>query len=126
MYSTVLREATPGRMLLRPPEKPAKKCGSIKPSEITRSASRTSRFSHSSPPEGSVPIKTMSSSASARCTTISSRSTMPSPNRARSSCCVVGRCIPVATRMVRRTSGLFLRTSSSNNGMVIRLGIGRV
>ena len=27
-------EATPGRMLFRPPEKPAKKCGSINPSAI--------------------------------------------------------------------------------------------
>ena len=62
--STVFLAATPGSTLLRPPEKPAKKCGSMKPSAHSRSASTAMRFKISSPPDGRVPRETKSSESS--------------------------------------------------------------
>lgn len=56
--STVARSQTPGRTLLRPPEKPAKKCGSMKPSATSSSVSAASLSMTSGVPEGRRPIST--------------------------------------------------------------------
>ena len=39
LYIIVFADAIPGNILFLPPENPAKKCGSIKPSAINKSAS---------------------------------------------------------------------------------------
>ena len=62
--STVLRPAMPGSTLLRPPENPAKKCGSMNPSATSRSASAARRWITSASPEGSVPRQTRFASSS--------------------------------------------------------------
>ena len=46
----------PGNTLFLPPEKPAKKCGSMKPSEINSSVSTASLLMMQSPPDGNTPI----------------------------------------------------------------------
>ena len=61
---TVFLAATPGSTLLRPPENPAKKWGSMNPSAHSRSASTAMRFKISSPPEGSAPSETKSPASS--------------------------------------------------------------
>ena len=56
--STVLLPETPGKTLFLPPEKPAKKCGSINPSAIKRSALTAIEFISQSLPDGNLPILT--------------------------------------------------------------------
>ena len=64
-----LRTETPGRMLFRPPENPAKKCGSIKPSEIRRSASAAIRLTFKIPPDGELPSPSSPLCCGFKCTT---------------------------------------------------------
>ncbi len=123
---TVTSEQMPGRMLLRPPEKPAKKWGSMKPSVTSRSHSTAKRFTSKSAPEGRVQICTKSSGLKASLTAIFSLSTMASPNIRRCSSGVVARWRPVAIRMVISASGLPARISSKRMGRVILLGTARV
>ena len=110
---------------MRPPEKPAKKWGSMNPSATSRSASTTIRLRISCPPEGSVPIQTISDSSQSW-TTIRSRSTNSCPNFAASSSLVVPLWQPVAMRMVISAAGFPLRISRSRTGIIILLGTGRV
>ena len=123
---TVTASHTPGRMLLRPPEKPAKKCGSMKPSETRRSVSTATRSMTRSAPEGNTPIFTFESASNASWMTMRSESTMSSPSFARSSSTEVGRWKPVATSSVISISGLPSRSSASMKGMMCLLGTGRV
>ena len=77
--STVTRLHTPGRMLLRPPEKPAKKCGSMNPSDTTRSAFATNELTTRRAPEGSGP-RSVSGEESQSWTAICSREAISSPS----------------------------------------------
>ncbi len=47
--------ATAGKIPLYPPEKPAMKCGSMKPRTMRRSASTYSRFRYTAPPSRDFP-----------------------------------------------------------------------
>ena len=116
----------PGSTLLLPPEKPAKKCGSIKPSLIKRSASAAVLLIQSSPPEGSIPRSTRSSLLSAWWLITVTLSKTWRPNRCSSSSGNVVRCIPAAISNVMRARGLPFLISSRSKGTVIRLGRGRV
>ena len=62
MYLTVSMEEMPGRIALRPPEKPAHMCGSMKPVRIFRSASRYCRLTYTGTPSPILPTKAMSAS----------------------------------------------------------------
>ena len=126
LYMIVLYEATPGRTDLRLPEKPAKKCGSMKPSASSRSASTATLLMMHSPPEGRVPTFSIMESSVATCMTISSSATIFSPYLLTSSSWVEGRCMPVATRMRTRASGAAVWMRRSRMGMVTREGTGRV
>ena len=123
--STVTRLHTPGKMLLRPPEKPAKKCGSMNPSDTTRSAFATSELTTRRAPEGSGP-RSVSGDESQSWTTMCSRETISSPSLWTSSSGVVPRWHPVATSIVISMSGFPARSSSSMNGTISLLGTGRV
>ena len=111
---------------MREPEKPAKKCGSIKPSARSRSAWAAMRLMMQEPPEGRVPIWIMASSSVATCITISSFATISSPYLSTSSLWVEGRCMPVATRMRTRACGAAAWMRRSRMGMVTFEGTGRV
>ena len=67
--STVTWSQTPGRTLLRPPEKPAKKCGSIKPSETSSSAFTASASTTQGAPEGRTPMGRFEPPSRQSCTT---------------------------------------------------------
>ena len=125
---TVSALETPGRMLFRPPENPAKKCGSIKPSEIRRSASAAIRLTFKIPPDGRTPISFISSLLWLLCTTkrISSRSRYSSPNLSASSSLVVSLWKPVAIRTVNFAFGLPSLISFNISGKITLLGTGLV
>ena len=125
-HSTVFLDAIPGNTDFLPPENPAKKWGSIKPSLINKSASSTNLFTHNSPPDGRIPLNVISESSYALWITISSSFTIFSPYLLTNSSWVVGLCIPVAIRIVIFTSLLYLRISSNKIGIVIWLGTGLV
>ena len=124
--STVTWSATPGSTLLRPPEKPAKKCGSMKPSATSSSVSTARRSITQGAPEGSVPISTLEEASRQSCTTMRQLSMISRPSLSSSSFVLVGRWKPVATRSVTSISGLPSRSSASMAGRISRLGTGRV
>ena len=126
LYITVSRLATPGRILFLPPEKPAKKCGSIKPSATNRSASAARRLMIRLPPDGSLPRYTRLSLSSQSWTTIFSFAMISGPNFAASSSLVVVLWRPVEIRMVISASGLPLRISAKIRGIMMWLGTGLV
>ena len=113
-------------MLLRPPEKPAKKCGSIKPSETIRSASAAALSITRGAPDGSIPISIFFESSWLLCTTIFSLRTISSPSFAISSSSVVGRWKPVAMTSEMSMSGFPSRSSFRIKGTICLLGTGRV
>ena len=123
---TVFSAQIPGSMLFLPPEKPAKKWGSINPSVTSRSHSAASLLTKKPAPEGSFPRETKSSARKASFTTMCSRSTISSPNMYRCSASVVGRWSPVAIRIVTSAHGFPARISFKRSGSVILLGIARV
>ena len=122
----VLSPTMPGNTLLRPPEKPANKWGSIKPSASSKSASAATLFSHSSPPEGSFSSCTSDSLFQQSCTTMRTFPYKSGPNFSRSSSSVVPRCKPVATKKVTCAWGLPFWISSNNSGAITCVGTGRV
>ena len=124
--STVARSQTPGRTLLRPPEKPAKKCGSMKPSATSSSVSAASLSMTSGVPEGRRPISTFAPASPQSWTTTSHSARSSGPSLASSSEAVVARWKPVATSRVTRMPGLPSRSSRSMLGRMSRLGTGRV
>ena len=64
--------ASPGATIFGPPEKPAKKCGSVKPSVIRASASRNARSTRAGATEpGTVPSCAWAARSSASCCTSS-------------------------------------------------------
>ena len=79
-----------------------------------------------SPPEGSWPILTMSSSFVEMCITISSLSTISWPYLLINSSRVEGRWKPVATKIRTRASGLTERIRRKMIGVMIWEGTGRV
>ena len=108
---TVTASEIPGNTLFLPPEKPAKKCASIKPSAIKREASAATLSIMQSGPEGSTPTFTLEAGLWASWTTILSLNSSynSAPNLYFNSSVFVGRWKPVATSKVIFISGLPLR-----------------
>ena len=98
----------------------------MNPSATIKSAQSTRSFSHSSPPEGNLPLKTRCFLSRESWTIISSLSHNFCPNLAINSSGLVRRWKPVATRILTCTSGFWLLISSNKIGKVILLGIGLV
>ena len=116
----------PGNTLFLPPEKPAKKCGSMKPSEINSSVSTANLLMMQSPPDGNTPIFVIWLASPEIWFTIFSLATISGPNLSTISSCVVGRWKPVASKIVISMDGLASRIRRSRIGIVILLGTGRV
>ena len=115
--------ARPGATIFGPPEKPAKKCGSTKPSVMRASASRKARSTNTGTLEpGTVPSCACAARSSASCWTSSQAARISAPNMASSSSGVHGRWLPVATTRRMRRPG----SSPISTGRTVRAGNGRV
>ena len=98
----------------------------MNPSAMIKSAQSTRSFSHSSPPEGKMPLNTRRFLSRESWTIISSVSHNFWPNLAINSSGRVRRWKPVATRILICTSGFLFLNSASKRGRVVLLGSGRV
>ena len=113
--------ATPGATAFGPPEKPAKKCGSINPRAMRTSALRYSRFKNTVVPFAVLPTCSFCVSLNASWLTMRTRRTISSPNISTISRFVFGLCVPVPINTVT-WSGDTGSSSSSHRGSVVCWG----
>ena len=121
----VSREASPGIAALPPPEKPAKKCGSMKPVSRRRSQAMNSRCRRISRPREVRPTLTWEPSSRASFCTMRWRPAASAPRMARSSSGVLARWVPVALNSTMRLSGS-AASASRTAGRISGYGVARV
>src|SRR5579862_9179064 len=124
--SVVSRPASPGATSFGPPEKPAKKCGSVKPVTILKSASSHARLSQTGTLLPKRPSQVSEPSSRASWLTTATESTRSSPSIARSSSSVLPRCVPVATSRTMSSSRTIPSSSARIAGTTTRRGCGLV
>ncbi len=122
--STVRCPAIPGMSALPPPEKPAKKCGSMNPVRIFTSQAATSRLSQISWPRDVTPRRTCVAGSNELFWTSRYSSSRP-PIMPRSSASVLGRCVPSALNSVMFSRGT-CASSASTAGRISSCGVARV
>ncbi len=96
LWATVGRPATPGMRFLYPPPKLAIRCGSMQPTDTTRSASATVLLSSTGVPRLVVPSETSRAASSQSGFSQCTCDRMLPPTLAAISCSLIGRCRPSA------------------------------
>jgi len=127
LWATVSRPATPGSRFLYPPPKLAMMCGSMHPSETTRSAWATVLWIHTGVPRLVVPSET-SRSASSQAWFSQRKPASPAlPTRWAISASCMGRCSPSAVTSVTSSRPTPpCASSSSTAGRRSATGVGRL
>ena len=123
----VLSPARPIEISLRPPEKPAIRCGSMNPNVIRRSAATKRSSTKACVPPDVSPTKVCSSISRARCECTGWRSTTSRPRISTSSSAVASRWSPVAMRISILPVAMPPASSARTTwGSTVLFGAGRV